>query len=205
MGGQYQEVGSSNDVKFVDPTGQYMTALNGLQGTTDPNAYMQQFLGQSGALSSLVSGAQSPLQQSLNARAAEQARLGGESSLASMPGLRNSGAGMAAFGNAYAQPFADVQNQLGQQQLNLTGNLWSQAMGANAQQYSNLQNIYGNLVQGTGSMYQPTYEYQKGFGDYAMDLAGLAINGYSAFANPAAAAKKKFGNSMGGVGGGIGR
>lgn len=57
MGSNTQKVGKASDVKFADPTRQYMGQLDnlgniasGLSGFTDPEAYMNAFLGQSGNL-----------------------------------------------------------------------------------------------------------------------------------------------------------
>lgn len=208
--GGYETVGSPSDVSFVDPTGQYAAGMDrfsneanfarqGMQGMAgqamsfDPNAYMNQFMGQQGGLANIAQGATATLGQSLSAIAERNARLGGEAALAAMPGARHSGAAMAAFGDAYASPFAQAAAQTQQAQLGLTGNLWNQAMGANAQaqqfnpamagnlagMYGGLygQNLgqYGQMAQGMGSMFTPQYEYRKGFGDRMWDLAGIGI------------------------------
>lgn len=224
--GSYDQVGSPSDVSFSDPTGQYAAAvdrmsneynrmLSGMSGQLatgqnymnqaanyDPNAYMNQFLGQSAGLANLAQGATSPLTQSLNAVAARQAALGGEAALAAMPGAANSGAGMAAFADAYASPFADVASQVSQAQLGLTGNLWNQAMGnnASAQQfgssvYQNLAGLagqnaglygslagsglgnYAQLAGGMGDIYVPQYEYTQGIEDRLWGLGGQVLGG----------------------------
>lgn len=215
------QLGSANDVSFVDPTGQYKNALtamqnaygqntNQLQQYSDPNAYMNAFLGQSGNLANIVSGATSPLQQQLNAVAARQASLGGEAALAAMPGAQNSGAGMAAFGEAYASPFAQAQSQIANQQLGLTGNLWNQAMGQYGNQYSNLANIYGNaanqalgnygqLAGSMGSIYQPQYYSTAPTGIYAAgDWLGnvLGSGGAAAMGGLGGAAGQFLGNAL---------
>lgn len=191
MGGKYTQVGQSSDMQFMDPTGQYSNIMNasGQQGANyqsqmnqflgptasvtssyDPEAAMRAFLGQADGLSNLVSGQNSQLQQSLNAIAQRQANLGGEAALASMPGLRNSGAAMAAYGQAYADPFAQAQAQLQQNQLQGTLGLWNQALGqygdayksqgqfdlqgqmanqsTDAQYRSNMANLFGGLASG---------------------------------------------------------
>lgn len=104
--------------------------------------YMNNFLQNQGALANISQDRTSALGQSLEAIAARNARLGGEAALAAMPGARNSGAGMAAFGEAYASPFAQAQAQTQAAQLGLYGQLAGQAMGqygSNAQFGSNLQ------------------------------------------------------------------
>jgi len=209
MGGQTKDAGNSSDYKFMDPTGraegtynqtqngynqnaQAMGQYAGLSSGYDPNAYMNQFMGQSEGLSNLVSGANAPLQQSLNAIASRQAALGSEAALAAMPGAANSGAGMAAFGQAYADPFAQAQAQLQQNQLQGTLGLWDQAMGQNAnaqqfqaQNYGNMANMYGGLAgqnlaaqtqlaSDASAWYQPTYQYQPGIWDRTMEVAGVA-------------------------------
>lgn len=169
MDGTYKDIGNPNDMHFLDPSGQYNATMqnygniaNSLlgridnmsqnpfsytsqynpqayQSTYDPEAYMRAFLGRADALSNLVSGQNSQLQQSLNAIAQQQAAQGGEAALANMPGLRNSGAAMAAYGNAYANPFAAAQAQLQQNQLQGTLGLWNQAMGNYADAYRTLE------------------------------------------------------------------
>ena len=166
----------------------------------DPNAYMNQFLGQSAGLANLAQGATSQLGQSLNAIAERNARLGSEAALAAMPGAANSGAGMAAFADAYASPFADAAAKTQEAQLGLTSQLWNQAMGnnASAQQYqaslaaqlaslaSNNAGLYGNLANGAlgnyaqlasgmGSIYTPTYEYKQGLEDRLWDFGGTVV------------------------------
>jgi hypothetical protein len=110
----------------------YLKGLGLQTEAYDPNAYYQQFLGQAGGLADLVSGQMNPLSQSLNGIAARQAALGGEAALSAMPGARHSGAGMAAFGQAYADPFAQAQAQLQSAQLQGTLGLWGNAMGLNS-------------------------------------------------------------------------
>lgn len=114
----------------------------------NPNASQENFFGNADRYSQLVSGSQSALNQNLNQIAAQQARLGGEAALGSMPGMRNSGAAMAAYGQAYAQPFAQAQAQMQQNQLNLTGNLWGQA-----QQNAVSENQYGAGLGAQQAMY----------------------------------------------------
>jgi len=200
MAGKNEQVGSASDMQWLDPTGQFagqqanlgnqnnqiMAGMGqyGAGGNAfDPNAYMNQFLGQSAGLSNLVSGQNAPLQQSLNALAAQQASAGGEAALAAMPGAANSGAGMAAFGQAYATPFAQAQAQLQQNQLQGTLGLWNQAMGGNLQSRQGLQNLFGNtqglqtnMAGQQGMVYQPTYEYKPGLFDYVTQGLGTVAS-----------------------------
>ena len=202
--GKYEQVSDAGDMQWLDPTGNYAAQQANLgqlgtqygaqlQGSLDPEAYMNQFLGQQAGLANLVSGQNSQLQQGLNAIASRQAQLGGEAALASMPGMRNSGAAMAAFGQAYADPFAQAQSQLQQNQLQGTLGLWNQALGLNAQQQaqrqSTLGNLYGNILglqtgmaQDQSAWYTPQYEYQKGGWDYTMDAINTGANVASAVA-----------------------
>lgn len=175
MGGQTKDVGKPSDYQFLDPTGQFMGATNrfGAQ-SADPNSYYNQFMGQQGGLANIAQGASAQLGQSLNANAAQAARLGGEAALAAMPGQRFSGAAQAAFGQAYAQPFAEAAAQRNAAQLGLTGQLWNQAMGQNAALQSGAQQLYGNLTSQTGMVYQPTYQYQPGVWDRLMQAGQLA-------------------------------
>lgn len=216
MSGKTSEVSSSKDYQFLDPTGNYaagqdtmMNQYNQNAGTMgqyasqaanyDPNAYMDQFMGQASGLSNLVSGENSQLQQTLNKLATQQASTGSEAALASMPGAANSGAGMAAYGTAYATPFAEAQAQLQQNQLQGTLGLWNTALNNNssnqqyqASNYSGLAGMYGDqantalsgygqMAQGYGTWYQPTYEKKKGAWDYAMDVGNLGANVASIF------------------------
>lgn len=236
MGSKTKEVSSAEDYQFLDPTGKYAAGQNFMQNqynqnaqqmgqfgnqamagaaqgaaaanAYDPNAYMDQFMGQASGLSNLVSGQNSQLQQTLNAIAGRQAGLGSEAALAAMPGAANSGAGMAAFGQAYADPFAQAQAALQQNQLQGTLGLWNNAMGLNAgnQQADaqfglqagnllagtagNQANLYGGLAgqalggygqmaQGYGTWYQPTYEKKQGLlggiGNAVSTGAGAAL------------------------------
>ena len=210
----YDTVGNPNDTNFVDPTGNYAAQQGNLnnalaqygqgfgqaanyQQQYDPNAAYNQFMGQSGGLANMAQGATAPLTQSLNAVANRQAALGGEAALAAMPGGSQSGAGMAAFGQAYADPFAQAQAQIQSKQLDLTGSLWGQAFGgaqsaeqqqqalasqnnqANLNAYGNLLNsLYGqqtSMAQGQGSMWSPQYVQNKNFWDYAVPAATTTV------------------------------
>lgn len=213
MGGKYENVANAKDVQFADPTGawdqQYGNLNNAIaaqQGTAggayDPQAYMDQFMGQQAGLANIAQGATSQLGQQLNAIAARNAALGSEAALAAMPGAANSGAGMAAFGQAYADPFAQAAAQTQAAQLNLTGNLWNQAMGANAQNQMYANQAYQNLLgmgqqagMHTSGIVAPQYEYQKGFGDYMMDIGNMGVNLAGAVFNPLGAVTRGFNNA----------
>lgn len=245
--GSYQTVGSPDDVKWVDPTGQYQAGLDsftneanamkalmagysgqasdaygrmsapidamgsslaqmndatgrasgygasadayarqgaGALGRTqgymdramayDPNAYMRQFMGQQGDLAYIAQGASAPLGASLNAIAARNAALGGEAALAAMPGGRRSGAGMAAFSDAYASPFAQAAAQTQAAQLGLTGQLWGQAMGSNAEAQRYQAALAGEMAGRSidlGSGYDALSRGQLGIGSMYLDQA----------------------------------
>lgn len=107
----------------------------------DQQQYMRNFLSNEANLAQIAQGRTSALGQNLEAIASRNARLGGEAALAAMPGARNSGAGMAAFADAYASPFAQAAAQTQQAQLGLYGDLAGQSMGQygqNAQFQSSL-------------------------------------------------------------------
>lgn len=182
MGGKTTDVGNPDDYQFLDPTGRYMGAMDQFssqyQNLQDPNSYMNAFMNQQAGLANIAQGATAPLSQSLAAVAEQRARQGGEQALAAMPGARFSGAAMQAFGDAYAQPFAEAAAQTQAAQLGLTGNLWNNAMGNTAQSYQNALNLaggmYGNFAQGTGMQYSPTYQYQPGVWDRLMQAGQLA-------------------------------
>ncbi|NJL70588.1 MAG: hypothetical protein HC888_02690 [Candidatus Competibacteraceae bacterium] len=211
-----RNVNRTEDYDFADPTGNFANTLSQLasewqnsrgQMTSsgdrslsaaegyDPNAYMNQFMNQSNSLNELVNGATSPMLAQLNALAADQARLGGESALAAMPGAANSGAGMAAFAEAQARPFAEVNAEMARRRMDMVGDLWNQSMGLNARgQYddaalasdaaNNNANRFANLaslgLQGsqnmssdTGAMTTPQYVTDPGFMDYLMQGGGI--------------------------------
>lgn len=198
MGGSYDQVnkGAGDKYEFADPTGQFQGAVDQagrLQGVgrgmmnQDPQAFMNQFQQAAPGMSNLAFGATSPLQQGLNAQAADQARRGAEMAGQEFAnnGALGSGAAARAMGTAMAQPFADVQNQLGQQQVQLTGNLWNQGLG----QFGGLQQqqeslgaqlmgqglqTQGQLAAQMGGSVAPQYEYAKGPWDYTKEGIGAA-------------------------------
>jgi hypothetical protein len=169
----YTAMGKASDTQFVDPTGNYAKQQANLQNLTAQSAY-DQFIAQSGGLANMAQGATAPLTQSLNAIAAREAALGGEAALGAMPGAAQSGAGMAAYGQAYGDPFAKAQAAIQQQQLGLTGQLWNSAMNNDYSTYNNLMGQQTALAQGQGAMWSPTYEKNKGFWDYAAPVLGAA-------------------------------
>jgi len=104
----------------------------------DPTAFLRSWQDSQGGLFNTAFGATSPYAQAMNQVAQRQAALGGEAALGAMPGARNSGAGMAAFGQAYSDPFAQAQVAQQQMATDLYGNFSGQAMGQFGQNY--LQN-----------------------------------------------------------------
>lgn len=85
---------------------------------------------------------------------------------------------MAAYGDAYANPFAQAALQTQQAQLGLTGQLWNTALQGNLASQQALQAMYQQnmglqtgMSQDQGMVYQPTYQYQPGFLDYAAAIA----------------------------------
>ena len=207
---QYTAVGNPADMSWVDPTGQYANQQQNLQNfltqqnanlgnAANPQGAYNAFMGQQAGLANIAQGATAPLTQQLNAVAQREAALGGEAALASMPGASQSGAGMAAFGQAYADPFARAAAQTQQAQLGLTGNLWNQALGGNYAQQQNLASIYGNLAGSAlgqqtqmagqqGAMFMPQYQQEKNFWDYAVPLAApIAQAGSSLLMGPGGA------------------
>jgi hypothetical protein len=166
----YSTMGKASDTQWVDPTGNYAKQQESLANLTSQSAY-DQFMGQSDALANVAQGSTSQLTQSLNAVAARQAALGGEAALAAMPGASQSGAGMAAYGQAYADPFAQAQAQIQSKQVDLTGQLWNTAYNNNATTYNNALSQQTSMAQQQGSMWSPTYQKNKSFWDYAVPAA----------------------------------
>lgn len=150
-------------------------ALSGLTAAAnDPTAYYNNFMGQAGGLADLVSGSLSPLQQSLSSRASDLAAESTSQAASNLAGLGSlySGATLKAGADASAKAFADVANQLGSQQISLTGSLWNNALGAAQASESSLRssqlgalsnvagaygNIYGQALQGITGMGVPEY------------------------------------------------
>lgn len=195
-------VSDKSDYEYMDPMGQSAIAnaqANGawdkysnLVDTYDPNSYLNAFLAQSGGLANMVSGLNAPLAQSLDAIAARDARLGGEAALAAMPGMRGSGAAMAAFGDAYANPFAKAQAQLQQNQLEGTLALWDSVINGNLTSYGDQLRANTELAKGAldtsaslannqGAWYQPTYVTDPTFMESLMG-SGTAMAGGGALA-----------------------
>jgi len=195
----------------------------------NPSSYWGNFMGQAGDLQGLVMGPQGDLQRGLTARAGElatQATQGAASNLAGLGSLY-SGATLKAAGNANAQAFGDVANTLGQQSLNMYGNLAGQAMGnalgaqgqglsaaqgnqnanlqaqmANSQNSLGLASLYGGLYgQGVGGLAQygtPTYTQSGGSGGLGSMFKGAAGGAV------AGAPFGPWGAAAGGVLGGLG-
>ena len=157
----------------------------------DPNAFMNQFQQAAPGLANMVSGQMSPLQQQMNALASDQARRGAEMAGQQFAnqGALGSGAASRAMGTAMAQPFADVQQQLGQQQLGMTGDLWGQSMGqfgqAQAQRQQQLMQQMGmgadmmgqglqtqaGLAGQLGGLVAPQYDYRPSGGEQFLQMA----------------------------------
>lgn len=128
------------DYSFADPTGQFERGTDAAQtmqrfgmdqfsAMTDPGAYMRRFQQDAEGMASLAQGAVSPMQQRLNALAADQAQQGLDMAATEMSGLGalHSGAAQRAMGQAMATPFAQAQADIGRQQVGLTGQLMQQA------------------------------------------------------------------------------
>lgn len=139
-------------------------ALSGLSADpSNPASYYNNFMSQAPGLANLVSGSLSPLQASLSARASDLAAESTSQAASNLAGLGSlySGATLAAGADASAKAFADVANQLGSQQIGLTGSLWNNALGlaqnSAAQQVGAYGNIYGQALQGITGMGAPEY------------------------------------------------
>ncbi|MDX9826609.1 MAG: hypothetical protein RBT73_02575 [Spirochaetia bacterium] len=198
----------------------------------DPNAYWGNFMGQAGDLQGLVMGPQGDLQRGLTARAGELATQATQGAASNLSGLGSlySGATLKAAGNANAQAFGDVANTLGQQSLNLYGNLAGQAMGnslgaqgqglsamqgnqnadlqaqmANQQNSLGLAGLYGGLYgQGVGGLAQygtPTYVQGQSGGIGSM-FSGALGGALAGGSIPGAGwAGAGVGGALGGLGG----
>ena len=192
----YAQVGGSTDrvakdSAFLDPTGNYANAMSifksmftDANGSFNPEAAMNAFLGQTGGLTNAVAGATGPVSQMLSAQAARNAKLGGEAALASMPGGVNSGAGQYAFGDAYSKAFSDAAIQTQQAQLGLLSPLLQQNLGSQYDLMKQGMASYGQMASNQGEFYVPTYEKKKSFWDYLTDAAGLATSAAGAFGVP---------------------
>ncbi len=130
---------------------------------SNPASYYNNFMSQAPGLANLVSGSLSPLQASLSARASDLAAESTSQAASNLAGLGSlySGATLKAGADASAKAFADVANQLGSQQIGLTGSLWNNALGlaqnSAAQQVGAYGNIYGQALQGITGMGVPEY------------------------------------------------
>ena len=182
MNGGASKAGDVNDTQFADPTGKFQGALDQFkqgftdrQGNFDPNAAFNQFMGQSPGLMNMVEGATGPLSQMMDASAQRDAKLGGEAALASMPGGMNSGAGMAAFGQAYADPFAKAAIGTQQAQLNMLNPLMQGSMQGQYGLMNNAMGNYGQMASRMGDMWSPTYMQNKSGWDRTMDVANMGV------------------------------
>lgn len=178
MGDKTVAVGEVGDTKFADPTGNYGAAMEqfksmftGADGKFDPNKAFAAFQGQVPGMTQMVAGQTGPLSQMLNAQAQRSARLGGEAALSAMGGP-NSGAAQAAFGDAYANPFAQAASQVQQAQLGLLAPMMQQSLqGQYGLMEQGLGN-YGAMAGKTGDLWNPTYVTEKGPLSYAMQGLG---------------------------------
>jgi len=204
MQNAYNQLG--NEYNFnKGQMGQYGTAAIQAAASYNPNSYMNAFLNSTGGLSNAVSGQNSQLQQSLNALARKQAAEGvnAQAQNFSNMGALNSGAAMASMGEAMANPYAQVQAQLQQNQLQGTLGLYNNAMNNYASgfqnqaqlntnanlnlanmyggQYAGALNQYGNLGSGFGTIVAPTYQQNKGWGAQLLDATSAAANAYNKY------------------------
>jgi hypothetical protein len=151
----YNPLGSVSDVKFADPTGQFANQLKSLQGASSGNSWMSDFLASTPGLESLA-GPDSNFANQLKGLAADNAKTGGEAALAAMGGP-NSGAGMAAFGDAYAKPFAEASAKLTEQALGNVQSLYGGALQGYNSTYNNAMNNASGMASKMGDMWTPTY------------------------------------------------
>lgn len=202
MAGTYDQV--QNEMNFNrNRMGKYAGQVGNVQSSFNPQSYMNQFLGSTEGLANAVSGPNSQLQQSLNAIASRQAAEGVNAQAQNFAGMGalNSGAAMAAMGDAMANPYAQVQAQLQQNQLQGTLGLMGNAMNNYAQGnqfgaqnalqagmanqnanmglaqlygqgYGNAMNQFGNLGNQFGTIVAPTYQQKNGWGQDLLGAAG---------------------------------
>ena len=150
---------------------QPLNAIQGDIGTNTMNQYLSQYLpsstynqqqglqsylGSANPIAGTIMGNTSALQQGLNQQAQYQSGLAGQNinTAYAQRGALGSGAAANAAAIGMAQPFADVQNQIGQSQVNQVGSLLNNSLG---QQYGNSQYgagyglNYGNMGLSAGS------------------------------------------------------
>jgi hypothetical protein len=154
-GSGYNQLGSASDVKFTDPTGDFAKQLSSLQGASSGNSWMNDFIKSAPALESLA-GPDSNYANQLKGLAAETAKQGGEAALAAQGGP-NSGAAQAAFGEAYAQPFAQASADLTKQALGNVQSLYGSALQGYNTSYNDAMNNASGMASKTGEMWSPTY------------------------------------------------
>lgn len=212
--GKYETVSGADQMFQYDPSGYTAGAYGQLQNQAnfaqnqlgqfgpaamayDPASAYNMFMGQAPAYQQLVSGALSGLDQQLadrTRRLTEQATQDVAAQFSGLGALHSSAARDTAAQRAQ-QAAADTAAQLGSQQINLTGNLWNQALGQNYQaaQFnpSMAGQLYGQnlglLGQTGGQMAQfgtPVYgqeqrAYRPGtwerVGNFAGNVAGTAL------------------------------
>lgn len=156
MGGiQTQLNSASNGMSgAMNNVSNYATQATGASSRYNPNAAFGNFMTQAPALENLSFGAYSPLQSQLNQQATYQSGIGAQAAAAQMGATGNlhSGAASRAIGQAQATPFAQVQSQLGGQQISGAMNLMNQNLGQQygATQYQNQAAV--NAALGAGSL-----------------------------------------------------
>lgn len=130
----------------------YASAANTIGSSYDPTRAYSTFMGQAPAFERLAFGAYSPLQSRLNQQATYQSGVGAQAAAAQLgaTGNLNSGAAARAIGQAQALPFAQVQSQLGQQQIAGAMGLMNNSLGQNygASQFATQAGLQGALGAG---------------------------------------------------------
>lgn len=193
---------------FHDPTGSFdqaMDAAQSMQGfgqqqlseRMDPEAFMNRFQADAQGAANVAFGHGSPVQQQLNALAARQSQQGLDMASNEMAGMGalHSGAASRAMGEAMANPFAQVQAQMGQQQLGMFGDFMNQAAGRQnleAQLASQLwgqgAGLMGQLGQSASALEAPVYTERGPSGGLSSILGGgmAGATGGAAFGTPGA-------------------
>jgi hypothetical protein len=174
----YNPVGDVSQTQFADPTGSFADQLAKLNAAGSDNSWMKDFMSSAPGLES-IAGPDSNYANQLKSLAADNAKTGGEAALAAMGGP-NSGAGMAAFGDAYAKPFAEASAKLTEQSLNNVQNLYGNAMQGYNQSYNGAQNAAATLASKTGDLWSPTYAMDPGLAMQMQQQAGKQAQGSQA-------------------------
>lgn len=192
--------------KFHDPTGSFdqaMDAAQSMQGfgqqqvseRMDPEAFMNRFQADAEGMADVAFGHGSPLQQQLNALASRQSQMGLDMASNEMAGLGSlhSGAGARAMGEAMANPFAQVQAQMGQQQLGMFQDFMGQAgqrqnleMNLASQLWGQGAGLMGQLGQSASALEAPIYTQRGPSGGLSGILGGgmAGATGGAAFGTP---------------------